>query len=437
MTQGAPRGGIYYGWVILGLGIVGSMSAAGMTFWAVTIYIPTLVEDLDASRTQVALTFTVGNVVGAIIGPFAGRWMDARGAKETILVGTAVIATALLITSRSTTLWQIFIGWTAVSAVRPLLLPNAYSWLLTRWFDRRRQMALGLLTAGFGLSGAVAIPLLSFLESIGGWPLVMAVSGVVLLAVNGGTTLLFVFDRPADRGLSVEGAHEGPGAPAPTEEPGFTVREAMRTPVFWTLSVGFMLLFIGPAAFGLLQLDFFRDRGVDHAVTVIFFAALFRGLARLPLGFLFGRIDRLFSLAVVVALSQGVAVMALVLSTSLPSIAVFIVLWAAFGAFVPMLEPGMISKTFGVKHFGAIMGVVQMVAFWGSLIGPVGAGWLRDTTGSYDVAFSLFALALAAAALLFAASSVLVRRPAHRAAAARAGLPVERGARGSVRRLLL
>lgn len=83
MTQGASRGGIYYGWVILGLGMVGSMSAAGMTFWAVTIYIPALVEDLDASRTQVALTFTVANIVGAIIGPFAGRWMDARGAKET------------------------------------------------------------------------------------------------------------------------------------------------------------------------------------------------------------------------------------------------------------------------------------------------------------------------------------------------------------------
>ena len=423
MTQGASRGGIYYGWVILGLGMVGSMSAAGMTFWAITIYIPALVEDLDASRTQVALTFTVGNIVGALIGPFAGRWMDARGAKETILAGTAVMVIALLVTSRSTALWQIFLGWTVVSAARPLLLPNAYSWLLTRWFARRRQMALGMLTAGFGLSGAVAIPLLSFVESIGGWPLVMAFSGVVLLAVNGGTTLLFVSDRPADRGLVVEGAPAGPGAPAPAEEHGFTVREAMRTPVFWTLSLGFMLLFIGPAAFGLLQLDFFRDRGVDHAVTIIFFAALFRGLARLPLGFVFGRIDRLFSLAVVVALSQGAAVMLLVLSTSLPSIAAFIVLWAALGAFVPMLEPGMISRTFGVKHYGAIMGVVQMVAFWGSVIGPVGAGWLRDRTGSYDVPFSLFALALAAAALLFVMSSVLVRSPAYRAAAARAGLP--------------
>ena len=423
MTQGASRGGVYYGWVILGLGIVGSMSAAGMTFWAITIYIPALVEDLDASRTQVALTFTVGNIVGAIIGPFAGRWMDARGAKETILAGTAVMAMALLITSRSTALWQIFLGWTFVSAARPLLLPNAYSWLLTRWFNRRRQMALGLLTAGFGLAGAVAIPLLSFVESIGGWPLVMAFSGVVLLAVNGGTTLLFVSDRPADRGLLVEGAPAGPGAPAPAEEHGFTVREAMRTPVFWTLSLGFMLLFIGPAAFGLLQLDFFRDRGVNHAVAIIFFAALFRGLARLPLGFVFGRIDRLFSLAVLVALSQGAAVMLLVLSTSLLSVAAFVVLWAALGAFVPMLEPGMIVRTFGVKHYGAIMGVVQMVAFWGSVVGPVGAGWLRDTTGSYDAPFSLFALALAAAALLFVASSVLVRSPAHRAAAARAGLP--------------
>lgn len=413
---------VYYGWVILVLGILCTMTAAGMTFWAITIYIPAVVDELDVGRTEVAMTFTVGNIAGAIVSPFAGRWMDTRGARQTILVGVVVIAAALLVTSRATELWQIFAGWTVVSAARPLVFPISYSWLITRWFDRRRQMALGVLTTGFGLSGAAAVPVLSKVEDAGGWSSVMVFSAVVLLVVNGITALLFIENRPADIGLRVEGGQSQPDDVAAPEEQGFTAAQAVRTPVFWAMSLGFMLLFIGPSAVTLLQLDFFEDRGLQHGVAVITIAAALRGFARLPLGLVLGMIDRVFVLAILVALSQGLAVIAIVLSTDLPGILIFILLWSTGGAFVPMLEPILITKAFGVRNYGAIAGAVQTVSFWGSLIGPIGGGRLRDVTGSYDIAFTLFAVSLGSAAVLFAIASVLARSPAHALATESAGM---------------
>lgn len=418
----ATRSPVYYGWVILGLGILSTMAAAGMTFWSITVYIPAIVDEFDASRFSVTATFTIGSVVGAMVGPFAGRWMDARGARETVLVGSVAIAAALFVTSQSIELWQIFVGWTVVSAIRPLLFPVPYSWLVTRWFSQRRQMALGVLTVGFGLSGAVSFPFLTSIEDAWGWSAVMISSGFVILIVNGLLALLFIFDRPRDLGLAVENDAEADARAQSSGETGFTVRQALRTRTFWLLSLAFMFLFIGPSAVTTLQLDFFKDEQVSHAVAIISLTALLRGSFRLPLGVLLGRIHRVFALGFVVAISQAIAVVALVLSTGAAGLGAFIVLWTVGGAFVPMLEPVLVSRAFGVRHFGAIMGAVGMVAFWGGLIGPVGGGALRDAMGSYDVAFTLFAIGLLVAGVLFAATGRAVRSRAHLAAATRAGM---------------
>ena len=361
-------------------------------FWTITIYIPAIAEDFnvggDAQRTPVIAAFMAGSFASALAGPLAGRWMDSRGARETILVGSVVAAVALLLTSQATELWQIFIGWGAVSLARTLLFPVPYSWLVTRWFSTRRQMVLGVLTIGFGLGGIAVLPL-SQVEERWGWSAVMIVSAFVILLSNGLLALLLVHDRPSELGLQVEGAPGGDEAAAAAENAGFTVGEAVRSPVFWLLSAGFGTFFIAPATFSTLQLDFFETSGVEQAALVVAIAALVRGSARLPFGLLLGRIQRVFVLAVVVALTQALAVLVIVNSTSTQGIVIFVLLWGLGGAFVPMLEPILVTRAFGVKQFGTIMGVVGMIAFPATALAPIAGGAMFDATGSYSLPFSL------------------------------------------------
>ena len=421
----ARRSPVYYGWVILLLGIVSSLFAAAVLFWAITIYIPAIAEDFnvggDAQRFPVVAAFMSGQLLAAFMAPIAGRWMDARGARETILVGTAAAAAALLATSQATELWHIYVGWGAVSMARALLFPVSYSWLVTRWFAARRQMALGVLTIGFGLGGVVVLPL-SAIEQRWDWSAVMIVSAGVMLAVNGLLALLFLFDRPSDLGLQVEGAAPGDGATATADTAGFTIGEVVRTPAFWLLGLGFMTFFVAPSSVSTLQLDFFETRGVQNAALVVAIAALVRGSSRLPLGLLLGRIRRVFPLAFVVALTQASAVLLVVSTTSTGGIVGFVLLWGVGGAFVPMMEPVLISRAFGVRHFGTISGVIAMVTFPGTALGPILAGALFDTTGSYTLSFSLLAVALLVSAGLLVLAGIAVNGAAHRRASASRGL---------------
>ncbi len=80
--------------------------------------------------------------------------------------------------------------------------------------------------------------------------------------------------------------------------------------------------------------------------------------------------------------------------------------WGFGGAFARMLEPLLVTRAFGVRHFGAISGLVAMISFGGQVIGPLGGAFLFDVTGSYEWPFSLYAMGFAVSALLWAVSSL-------------------------------
>jgi MFS family permease len=125
---------VHNGWVIVGAGILTNAVTIGATFWVVALYITSIPEDFDAGRTAVFGAFTVGQVLFALIGPWIGGFIDRGGARRVLIIGTVAMPAALIATSFSTSLWQFYIGWTAVSLARPFLIPISYNWLITRWF---------------------------------------------------------------------------------------------------------------------------------------------------------------------------------------------------------------------------------------------------------------------------------------------------------------
>ena len=214
----AERIPFHYGWVILFAGILANAVAAGGTFWVVTIYVPAIADDFGVSRFAVVAAFMVGQTVTALIGPFVGRYIDLRGARGALLAGSVALPLAMLATAAASELWQLFLGWGLVSVARSVLMPIPYNWLLTRWFARRRQAALGVVTVGFGLGGAAVLPVLAVTEARGGWPASMVVGAALIFVVHGLAALLIVRDRPSELGMAPEGAAASDSALAPTRK---------------------------------------------------------------------------------------------------------------------------------------------------------------------------------------------------------------------------
>jgi MFS family permease len=227
-------------------------------------------------------------------------------------------------------------------------------------------------------------------------------------------------------GLRPEGASGEADTPA-EDEGGFTGPQAMRTMTFWLLATGMMFFFTGQGAVTALAIDFFDSRGVAAGAAIVAASALLRAVARLPLGLALSRIDRVFALAMAVSVSQALAVAALLASTSATGIVAYTLLWGLGGAFAPMLEPLLVTRAFGVRHFGAVSGAVAVVAFGGQMVGPVGGAALFDALDSYTLPYALYAAGFMVAVVLFAAASLRVSGREHREQAERVGMRVGMG----------
>ncbi|MFN3237428.1 MAG: MFS transporter, partial [Pseudomonadales bacterium] len=65
------------------------------------------------------------------------------------------------------------------------------------------------------------------------------------------------------------------------------------------------------------------------------------------------------------------------------------------------LMVGIRADYFGAASFGTIMGLSSMIVMLGMTAGPLFCGWLYDTYGNYDLAFTSVAIASAVGSLCF------------------------------------
>ena len=415
---------VHYGWVIVVAGILTNAVTVGATFWVVALYITSIPDEFDVSRTALFGAFTVGQLAFAVIGPWVGGVIDRGGPRRVLMVGTIAMPVGLVATSFSENLWQFYIGWIVVSLARPFLTPIPYNWLITRWFEgRSRQRSLGLVTTGFAMGGAVVLPALAWVDSTWGWQQTMFVSGVAILVLHG-IGILLVTDRPRDLGLRAYGRLPAVEGQPDVEalEGGFSSSEALRSVVFWLVAVGMALFFLGQGAVNNLIVDFFENRAVQGGAGLLALAALIRAIARPPLSLVLHRIDRVFALGVAVALGQAIATGIIVANTDTPGIVAWVIFWGFGGAFAPMMEPLLVTRAFGVRHYGAIAGLVSMISFGGQVLGPLAGTFFFDLTDSYSIPFSLYTGGFLLAAVLWAAAAILMRRATFLAAAEHAGM---------------
>jgi hypothetical protein len=95
----------------------------------------------------------------------------------------------------------------------------------------------------------------------------------------------------------------------------------------------------------------------------------------------------------------------LLVSTSPPAIAVFLLFWVTGASAGPMVESLVLIKAFGMRYFGSILGACLVVETLGQIISPSLAGKIYDDTGSYDGALIMFMGTFAAGMVLFAVAA--------------------------------
>lgn len=400
---------MFYGWWLLAASVGAMALGSGVSFWAFGLYIEPLEEQFGWSRAQVSLGFSASLLVSGLSGPLVGRWVDMRGPRSAIIVGATLTALSFLLLATTSSLWQWYVYSSINAVLRQLMFFIPFMALISRWFDRRRGIATSILGTGFSLGGFVVVPWVRLVIDELGWQRSFVLSGAAVALVFLPIALFVVRNSPSDGGLLPDGARHVEGTPAKVPEAGMTLREALRTPLFWVLACGFMSFFFGMFGWLVHQVPFYESIGISRGMAALIVSAAAGAsiVTRLIAGALADRAARFEVVAMGLAGVLIASMVTLSISTSTPAIVLFVGLWIIGTAGGPMMEALILTRAFGVTHFATILGAVVVVETVGQILSPTITGAIYDATGEYDLALLLFIGTFTLALALFTIASRL------------------------------
>jgi MFS transporter, OFA family, oxalate/formate antiporter len=405
----AARLPFHYGWVILACVCAAGFSRQGSAVATLSIFVEPMTAEFGWSRTAVSAAVSVGGVLGALVSPAVGSFLDRNGARAVLLLAVTLTGISVLVLSFTPSLAHFFVFYciARMSFTGPYDL-GIYSSVVS-WFYRRRAFATSIVTLVHML-GLMAMPLIAHFVMQGtDWRTAWLAVGVTVLVVGFLPTWLLHVRRPEDLGQKLEGAPQaaagGGASKASAAEPAFTRAQALATPAFWLLSLFTLLVMPVQAGFSLHQAPLLIERGLDATVaaTAVSIFALFSAIA----GFAFGFWPRRVPLRVALALSGSLLGAASLLMAGVQTAGDAYAATALFGTGLGgLITMGPIAWAdyFGRASYGAIRGVALTIQVVAQAVGPVLSGALRDGTGDYGASLATFAaLGFAgAAAALFA-----------------------------------
>ena len=374
----------------------------GATQYAFGHFIEPLEQTFGWTRTQISasLSFTA---VGTLAAPLIGRLMDLYGARPIMVGSLLVMGTSFVLRPFMSELWH----WYVLSFLQLVpfsgltILPAGR--LIGLWFRRTRGRMMGITNAGANFGGLVVPPATVLVLALGTWRDAYVAIGLTCFAVAL-YSLMVVRERP----LPAPAPADSPAgtaaevAPENVEEEHWTTRRALRTRSFYAIAVAVCLGCFTYATILPHVVVHLTNEGASITVASLALGMLaVSGIAgKIGFGFL---AERLAHGGPSSSTSWDNAVAVLFLAFA-PSPLLMLAITPIYGLFMGgtgVLLLLIVQETFGVRHYGTILGLVNMSTIVTFTLGPLLAGASYDLTGSYATAFACgSAFFLCAAAVL-------------------------------------
>lgn len=378
---------------------------AGTSFWSFGLYIDPLEREFGWSRWAISGGFSIALLVGALASPLIGRGVDRYGPRRVVILGAVLTAGSFLLLATTSELWQWFTYQSLAAVFRNMMFFIPFQTLVSRWFDRKRGLAVGILGTGFSMGGFVVVPILRAVIDAVQWDGSFVVSAVVTVAVIAPLALLLIRDHPSQMGLEVDGDARPEGkAPGPVVLTGLTDRQALRTPLFWVIAFALMVFFFGMFGWTAHAVPYYESVGYSKwwAAQLLAIAAGSGIITRLVFGYVADRISRIEVAAMVLCGCLVLSMVALLVTGgSVLGVIFFLGFWFVGSSGGPMIEPLLTGRTFGMAYFASILGALAIVSQSGQIVSPIIAGAIFDATGEYDWALVMFACSMGLSLLLY------------------------------------
>ena len=392
MSESTTRG-VYYGWVIVAVCFVTSIIVMGTRFSFGVFYI-SILEDTGWPRAATAGIFSVSMVTYAVVSLGVGAAFDRLGPRRMFPLAAVLLVTGFALSSRIDTLWQFYLYYGVIvgSGLAALgFVPHVS--LIARWFVRRRGLASSLALSGQGVGTLLIAPLAAYLIARFGWRQSYLIYALLIASLIP-MMLIWHRDSPESLGLHPDGDPEAPDILRPEPVPGGSSASYLhitKTRTFWALFIIVASLAFNQMTLIVHQNQYLVDIGFQPAFAawMLGFSGILRSGGTILWGSVSDRITRETSLTLS-ALLGVLALPCLILAQSGPSIwlviAFVLLLGLGYGG-VSVVYAASAADLYQGRHFGKILGLLDIGFGLGAALGTYMAGLLFDWLQSYHLMF--------------------------------------------------
>jgi predicted MFS family arabinose efflux permease len=274
-----------YVWIVVGIIFLVLLSAAGIRATPSVMILP-LEHEFGWTVTTISFVISVNIALYGLIGPFSAAAMQRYGIRPIVLGALMLLAIGTFASTFMTMPWHMVLAWgILVGAGSGVAANTLAATIVSRWFETRRGLAMGLLTASSATGQMVFLPLMAYMVEHFGWRSVaILVASVAALAIP--LVAIFLPERPQDIGLKRYGQHDElpPEAVNKGKNP-LTIAfgalgKAVKIRDFWLLFFSFFIC--GMSTNGYIGSHFIAMCG-DYGITAVGGASILAAMGMLDL----------------------------------------------------------------------------------------------------------------------------------------------------------
>jgi MFS family permease len=423
------------------------------TFIVLSNYIGGLSVQFSATVGQIILLFSISSIGSLIANLSLAPMFRRMRIRSILLIGISCYAAFFLLMAFSTSLPLLYVAallfGMGVAGCGFVVAQAVIMW----WFVRGVGKKISYPSIAYPLVSLALSPAIAWgIQSVGFTP-TLVVHGLVCVAVMLFAALALIPERPEFYGLTAydptpgtrldassagvreairEASETGAEAlsnsvvnmPSVESPAGMTLKQALRTPSYWLVSIAVFLIVGVATGFGGQAVVIFETAGGVTAMAAALILSV-KNLAAMAWNFAYGALaDRVGGSSAGLVFGLGVMVFSsIAVFVSGTGGAIFIAASLAITQFGGMYAAMILPRMFGLKEFGSILASINVsAALGGAVVGALG-GFIYDATLSYTIYFIFFAAAAAAMVVL----QVMATRPraVNRLAETAAAEPIE------------
>jgi len=402
---------LFYGWVVVAAFLFINTTLYGIDF-SFGVFFKSIESEFDLTRAATSGVFSIYMVLGIAFAILGGWALDRYGPRIIILLMGLFTGLSLLLTSQTNSSWQLFITYSLLLSIgiSPVYVVTMST--ISRWFDKKRGLALGIAGSGGGLGRVIMAPFATFLISSLDWRMAYIVIGLIAWLIVIPVSRLLRKD-PYEIGALPDGAKSDSryikNEKKSIQPIDFSLLQILKTRSFWLIIS--IWLFWSSSFFLILThlIPHVTDMGFSAGEAAIVVSLM--GGTSIAGSVIIGRVSDSIgrkTTAIICSLLQAGAMVWLIWSQDLWMLYLFAV---AYGFTNGGLSPpvnALVGDTFGLRNIGVILGVLHIGWGIGAAIGPAVGGLIFDVKNSYSIAFWMGGGAWLIVTLLIA----LIRREA-------------------------